>query len=167
MVSRSSSQEEHVVLVHKDFQAGRPQLMSACYFKSTIDKGLLKTVQRIIIIIIIIISIIIIVVVVVVVVLDDDTYYWAHLSSDHPFQVYYKVRQFIFITKCDGLLLQSATALDLLLQSATSVITKCENLITKCNRTPFLRLVAVMKFKFSTQKIYLWDFTFNRFRMAT
>ena len=59
-----------------------------------------------------------------VVVLDNDTYYWAHLSSDHPFQVYYKVRQFIFITECNGLLLQSATAL--LLQSAASVITKCD-----------------------------------------
>ena len=32
-------------------------------------------------------------VVVVVVVFDDDTYYWVYLSSDHPFQVYYKVRQ--------------------------------------------------------------------------
>ena len=37
---------------------------------------------------------------------------------------YYKVRQLFFITKCDGLLLQSATAF--LLQSATSVITKCD-----------------------------------------
>ena len=53
------------------------------------------------------------------------------LSSDHLFQVYYKVRQVLlqsatafFITKCDGLLLQSATAC--LLQSATSVITKCD-----------------------------------------
>ena len=61
----------------------------------------------------------------------DDTDYWVYLSSDHLFQVYYKVRQVllqsataIFITKCDGLLLQSATAF--LLQSATSVITKCD-----------------------------------------
>ena len=45
-------------------------------------------------------------------------------SSDHPFQVYYKLRHVLlqsatayFITKCDGLLLQSATAF--LLQSAT------------------------------------------------
>ena len=45
--------------------------------------------------------------------------------------IYYKVRQVLlqsatafFITKCDGLLLQSATAF--LLQSATSVITKCD-----------------------------------------
>ena len=58
-------------------------------------------------------------------------YYWVYLSSDHLFQVYYKVRQVLlqsatafFITKCDGLLLQSATAF--LLQSATSVITKCD-----------------------------------------
>ena len=84
---------------------------------------------------------------------------------------------FKFITKCDSLFL---------LQSATSVITKCDTcykvreshykvrqvlpsatIITKCDRTPFVRLVAVMKFKFSTNKIYLWDFTFNRFRMAT
>ena len=35
------------------------------------------------------------------------------------------------ITKCDGLLLQSATAF--LLQSATG-ITKCDNFITKCER---------------------------------
>ena len=31
--------------------------------------------------------------VILVVVVDDDTYYWVYLSSDHPFQVYYKVRQ--------------------------------------------------------------------------
>ena len=76
---------------------------------------------------------------VVVVVVDDDTYYWVYLSSNHLFQVYYKVRQVLlqsatafFITKCDGLLLQSATAFLLqsatafLLQSVTSVITKCD-----------------------------------------
>ena len=40
-------------------------------------------------------------VILVVVVVDDDTYYWVYLSSDHPFQVYYKVRQ----------VLQSATIL--------------------------------------------------------
>ena len=66
-------------------------------------------------IIIIIIIIIIIVIVVVVVVVDDDNDYWVYLPSDHLFQVYYKVRQ---------VLLQSATAF--LLQSATSVITKCD-----------------------------------------
>ena len=39
-----------------------------------------------------------------------------------------------FITKCDGLLLQSTTAF--LLRSATSVIiTKCDKFITKCDRT--------------------------------
>ena len=60
-------------------------------------------------------------------------------SFYHLFQVYYKVRQLLlqsatafFITKCDGLLLQSATAF--LLQSATSVIAKCDNFITKCDR---------------------------------
>ena len=49
-----------------------------------------------------------IIVVFVVVVFDDDTYYWVYLSSEHPFQVYYKVRQLIcykmgwsVITKCD------------------------------------------------------------------
>ena len=101
-----------------------------------------------------------IIIIVVVVVVDDDTYYWVYLSSDHLFQVYYKVRQVLlqsatafFITKCDGLLLQSATAF--LLQSATSVITKCDRyykvwqfyykvrqvlqsatIITKCDSTP-------------------------------
>ena len=77
------------------------------------------------------IIIIIIIIIVVVVVVDDDTSYWVYLSSDHLFQVYYKVRQVLlqsakafFITKCDGLLLESATAF--LLQSATSVITKCD-----------------------------------------
>ena len=93
----------------------------------------------IIIIITIIIIIIIIIIIVVVVVVDDDTYYWVYLSSDHLFQVYYKMRQVLlqsaksfFITKYDGLLLKSATAF--LLQSATSVITKCDNFITKCDR---------------------------------
>ena len=89
-----------------------------------------------------------IIIVVVVVVVDDDTYYWVYLSSNHLFQVYYKVRQVLlqsatasafFITECDGLLSQSATAF--LLQSATSVITKCDRLlqsatiITKCDST--------------------------------
>ena len=53
-------------------------------------------------------------IIVVVVVVDDDTYYWVYLSSDHLFQVYYKVRQ-------------------VLLQSATG-ITKCDNFITKYDR---------------------------------
>ena len=54
----------------------------------------------------------------------DDTYYWVFLSSDRPFQVYYKVQQVFlqsatayFITKGDGLLFQSAT----------SVFTKCDS----------------------------------------
>ena len=56
-----------------------------------------------------------------------------------------------FITKCDGLLLQSAT---ILLQSAKG---ESATIITNCDRTPFFRLVAVMKIKFSTHKIYLWE----------
>ena len=67
------------------------------------------------------IIIIIIIIIVVVVVVHDDTNYWVYLSSDHLFQVYYKVRQ---------VLLQSKTAF--LLQSATG-ITKCDNFITKCD----------------------------------
>ena len=51
-------------------------------------------------------------IVVVVVGVDNDTYYWVYLSSDRPFQVYYKVRQ---------VLLQSAT---ILLQRAT-VLSLC------------------------------------------
>ena len=46
----------------------------------------------IIIIIIINIIIIIIIIIVVVVIVDDDTDYWVYLSSNHLFQVYYKVR---------------------------------------------------------------------------
>ena len=57
------------------------------------------------------------IIITVVAVVDDDTYYRVYMSSDHTFQVYYKVRQLIVI------LLQSATAF--LLQSLTSVITKC------------------------------------------
>ena len=48
-------------------------------------------------------------------VVNNDTYYWIYLSSDHPFQVYYEVRQEF-------------------LQSATSVIKKCDGVITKCDR---------------------------------
>ena len=97
----------------------------------------------------------IIIVVVVVVVVDDDTYYWVYLSSNHLFQVYYKVRQLLlqsatafFITNCDGLLSQSATAF--LLQSATG-ITKCDNFITKCDRyykvRRLLQSATVQKYK--------------------
>ena len=50
-----------------------------------------------------------------VVVEDDDTYIWVYWSSDHLFQVYYKVRQ--------GLI-----------QNATG-ITKFYNFITKCDWT--------------------------------
>ena len=91
--------------------------------------------------------------IIVVVVVDDNTYYWIYLSSDHLFQVYYKVRQVLlqsaiafFITKCDGLLLLSATAF--FITSATRVFTKCdrsvqsvlqvlesETIFTKCDRT--------------------------------
>ena len=63
-----------------------------------------------------------IIVIVVVVVVDDDTNYWVYLSSDHLFQVYYKVRQ-LFYYKVRQVLLQSATG-----------ITKCDNFITKCDR---------------------------------
>ena len=70
----------------------------------------------IIIIIITIITIIIIIIVVVVVVVDDDTYYWVYLSSDHTFQVYYKVRQ-------------------VLLQNATGITQECDDYNTKCDRT--------------------------------
>ena len=47
-----------------------------------------------------------IIIIVVVVLVDDDTYYWVYLSSNHLFQVYYKVRQVLLsatiITKCDS-----------------------------------------------------------------
>ena len=43
--------------------------------------------------IVIITIIIIIIVILVVVVVDDDNYYWVYSASDHPFQVYFKVRQ--------------------------------------------------------------------------
>ena len=62
-------------------------------------------------------------VILVVGVVDDDTYYWVNLSSEHPFQVYYKVRQ-RFYYKVRQVLLQSATG-----------IAKCDNFITKCDRT--------------------------------
>ena len=52
---------------------------------------------------------------------NNDTYYWVYLPSDHPFQVYNKVRRLI--------LLKSARAF--LLQSVTSVITMCDR--TKCD----------------------------------
>ena len=92
---------------------------------------------------------IILIVVVVVVVVNDDTDYWVYWSSDHQFQVYYKVRQLLlqgatahFITKCTGLLLQSATAFfyykerQVLLQSATILLQSVMG-ITKCDRTVY------------------------------
>ena len=52
-------------------------------------------------------------------------------SSDHLFQVYYKVRQVLlqsatafFITKCDDLFMTKCDSF--FLQSATSVVTKCD-----------------------------------------
>ena len=61
---------------------------------------------------------------------DDDTYYWVYMSSNHTFQVYYKVRQLLlqsatayFITKCDGLLLAVITKYD------SFFITKCDGLL--------------------------------------
>ena len=74
---------------------------------------------------------IIIIIIVVVVVVDDDTNYWVYLSSDHLFQVYYKVRQ-------------------VLLQSATG-ITKCDNFITKCDSTNVL-LVGMSSLLIATDK---------------
>ena len=70
-----------------------------------------------------------------------NTYCWVYLSSDRPFQVYYKVPQLILSQSAivDSLLLQSATAFyykvsQVLLQSATG-ITKCQKFITKCGIT--------------------------------
>ena len=93
----------------------------------------------------IIIIIIIIIIIVVVVVVHDDTNYWVYLSSDHLFQVYYKVQQVLlksetafFITKCDKCyykvrqVLQSVT---ILLQSAKG-ITKCDDYYKVRQYTP-------------------------------
>ena len=68
----------------------------------------------------------------------------------------YKVRQVLlqsatafFITKCDSLLLQSATALSV--QSATSVITKCDRnykmwqFITKCDRYTYNKVRRLLQ----------------------
>ena len=63
---------EGVVLSYKDLELFPPP---------PLEKLVLKTVEWNVIII------------VVVVVVDDNTYYWVYWSSDHPFQVYYKVRQ--------------------------------------------------------------------------
>ena len=79
-----------------------------------------------------------IIIIVVDVVVDDDTYYWVYLSSDHLFQVYYKVRQ-VLLQSATAFLLQSVMACyykvrqlfyykvrQVLLQSATG-ITKCDD----------------------------------------
>ena len=42
-------------------------------------------------------SVIIIIIIVIVVVVGNDTYDWVNLSSDHPLQVYYKVRHLILL----------------------------------------------------------------------
>ena len=88
----------------------------------------------------------VIIIIIVVVVVDDDTYYWVYLSSDHPFQVYYKVQQVslqsataYFVAKCDGLSLLSARAF--LLQSAT-----------KHNTTPLGLLLG--KQNIQTKEVY-------------
>ena len=58
----------------------------------------------------------VIIIVVVVVVFDDDTYYWVYQSSEHPFQVYYKVGRVYYKVR-------------------QSVTTKCDRFfITKCDR---------------------------------
>ena len=73
----------------------------------------------------------------VVVVVDDDTYYWVYLSSNHLFQVYYKVRHVLlqsatafFITKCDSFFITKCDKcyykVRQVLQSAT-IITKCDS----------------------------------------
>ena len=95
-----------VLLPNKDLEAGRPQLMRTPFTAPTWE------IENVIVIIIVA------VVVVVVVVVGNDTYYWVYLSSDHPFQVYYKVRQLI--------LLQTATILEYKVRFIG---------ITKCDRT--------------------------------
>ena len=94
-----------VLLPNKDLEAGRPQLMRTLFTAPTWE------IENVIVIIIV-------AVVVVVFVVGNDTYYWVYLSSDHPFQVYYKVRQLI--------LLQTATILEYKLRFIG---------ITKCDRT--------------------------------
>ena len=107
-----------------------------------------------------IIIIIIIIIIVVVVVVDDDTYYWVYLSSDHLFQIYYKVRQ---------VLLQSATAF--LLQSATG-ITKCDDYYKVRRYTPKRGGLCPHKFLFGVGATALapysaaYDTTFPKLYMT-
>ena len=74
----------------------------------------------------------------VLVVVDDDTDYWVYLSSDHLFQVYYKVRQ-VFLLQSAMVCYYKVRQLfyykvrQVLVQRATG-ITKCDNFITKCDR---------------------------------
>ena len=66
-------------------------------------------------------------IIIITIIVDDNTWrsnYWVYLSSNHPFQVYYKGWQ-VLLQLWQPILLQSATAF--LLQSATSVITKCDS----------------------------------------
>ena len=92
--------------------------------------------------------ILIVVVVVVVVVVNDDTYYWVYWSSDHQFQVYYKVRQ-LLLQGATAHLLQSVLVCyykvrqlfyykerQVLLQSATILLPSVIG-ITKCDRTVY------------------------------
>ena len=78
-----------------------------------------------------------IIIIVVVVVVDDDTHYWVYLSSNHLFQVYYKVRQ-LFLLQSAMVWYYKVRQLfyykvrQVLLQSATG-ITKFDNFITKCD----------------------------------
>ena len=59
------------------------------------------------------------------------------------------MRQLFLLTKCDSLLLQSATAL--LVQSATTVITKCDRyykmwqFITKCDRYTYYKVRRLLQ----------------------
>ena len=41
--------------------------------------------------------IIIIIIIIIIIVVGNNTNYWVYLSSDHPFQVYYKVLQLILL----------------------------------------------------------------------
>ena len=79
----------------------------------------------------------------------DDTDYWVYLSSDHLFQVYYKVRQLFLLQsamvcyyKVRQVLLQSVT---ILLQSATG-ITNCDNYY-KVRQIFFLQSAMVCYYK--------------------
>ena len=80
----------------------------------------------------------------VVAVVDDDTYYRVYMSSDHTFQVYYKVRQLI--------LLQSATAF--LLQSAATVITKRDRYYKVRQNTVLSKVIFFFLLRFYPCVVY-------------